>query len=228
MSDIPRIKYDPLFKKKMAVRGYPIEGLFYQFVGYKGRDEYGLFQDLPLEDITETTEAISHSYIRTAYSANTKNGLCVTIRDLEYPFETKYNYLNILYRDLAAPDKSSQYPYGDSIYNLAATMDIPEALKTEVDYMLKKMSAPTSEGWEWVANNMVFLNIPYMCDLNLLSSDTEHIMGSFMDKEKYTYADKTLQFLEMSPARRVLLDDMVSRTKKKDVFQISTSGLIKI
>ena len=190
------IKYMPSFKQRLSAIGYPMKGFYYQ---------YGM---LPIEDTDESNaegQKRTASVIKSAYSAFSPDGVCLTMDYMEDGTFDKYKCIHIWYKDLLKPDATTTI----DLYSLAAVMTIPTVFRQDV-------------------YNMVSLRFQHVCDLVLDNPpDIAHIIGSSMDKRKYAYADESGCFIELPSVRTVLREKMVAK-KKRDVFQISTSGLIKI
>jgi hypothetical protein len=195
------IKYTESFKKKAALSGYMLKGFYYQ---------YG-FGDIYATEDEAISELTTASVIYTAVSAPTPDGYCLTI---DYPKveeqRSDYHSIRIWCKDLMLPDTGIELEK----YQLVGAIEFENNAEN-----------PFKEG----VNNMVFLHMSTNCSIELDNDeDVSHVIGSDMDKAKYANATDKGTFLELPCARRLLLDDRVSRYKKDDVFQIATSGLIKI
>jgi hypothetical protein len=193
------IRYSETFKRKASVSGYIFKGFYYQ---YGLGDIYASEQDAIRELQTAST-------LKTASSMRTDEGFCLTITEVE-DFRTDYRSVRIWCKDLMQPEVGLEL----ARYQLVGAIEFQSG-----------ESNPFENG----VNNMVFLQMTPNCSI-ILDNDTgiNHILGSDMDKNKYANATDKDTFLEMSSARRLLMDDRVSRFREKDVFQIATSGLIKI
>lgn len=177
----------------------------------KGYPIKGFYYQYGMRPIEATDESVAEnqkqtaSVIKTAYSSPTATGVCLTIDYMEDDKPTTYECIHIWYKDMLKPKASSII----DTYSLAAAMTIPETFKPDV-------------------YNMVYLDFDYKCDLMFDNpSDIDHVLGSAMDKRKYSEADMDGCFISLPSARWVLRESMVAG-KKRDVFQISTSGLIRI
>ena len=194
-----KIKYMDSFKRRLATKGYPLKGFYYQY-------SLSAFD----EDVTEG-QIQTDSVIKSAYCAPTPTGVCLTMDYVEPEVLSKtsgdkrYGSIHIWYKDLLKPDVKAPL---DS-YSLAASMTIPQVFTPGV-------------------YNMVYLDFGYECDLVFDNPPgIGHVLGSAMDKQKYSEADTDGCFISLPSVRRVLRENMVAK-KKRDVFQISTSGLIRI
>lgn len=184
---------------------------FEQKLGTKGYPMVGFYYQYGRDSIDQTTESDAEkqkqtaSVIRSAYSTFTPTGVCLTMDSMEPNMEGKYKCIHIWYKDFMKPHSDNTL----LAYSLAAVMTIPQNFKDDV-------------------NNMVFLDFAHDCDLVLENPpDIAHVLGSSMDKQKYAEADESGCFIELPSVRTVLREKMVAK-KRRDVFQISTSGLIKI
>lgn len=193
MADV--IRYMDSFKRRLATKGYPIKGFYYQ---------YSLLA-LDAEESEAEGRKQTDSVIKSAYCAPTPTGVCLTMDYMEPNTFTTYKSIHIWYNDLLKLEAPSLI---DS-YSLAAAMTIPAVFKSDV-------------------YNMVYLDFDYKCDLMFDNpSGIDHVLGSSMDKRKYSEAGADGSFISLPSVRWVLKEGMVAG-KKKDVFQISTSGLIRI
>lgn len=195
-----KIKYTDSFKKRLATKGYPLKGFYYQY-------SLSAFD----ENVTEG-QIQTDSVIKSAYCAPTPTGVCLTMDYVEPEIFSKkededgrYSSIHIWYKDLLKPEVKTKL---DS-YSLAASMTIPQVFEQDV-------------------YNMVYLDFDYECDLIFDNPPgIAHVLGSAMDKRKYSDADADSCFITLPSVRMVLRENMVAK-KKRDVFQISTSGLIRI
>jgi hypothetical protein len=193
------IRYSETFKRKASISGYILKGFYYQY-GLGGIDA---------EERDAISELQTASTLKSAASMPTDDGYCLVITEVE-EHRTDYRSLRIWCKDMMLPDVGMEL----SRYQLVGAIEFQNG-----------PSCPFENG----VNNMVFLQMAPNCSIILdNSTGISHIIGSDMDKGKYAEATDKDTFLEMSSARRLLMDDRVSRFRKKDVFQIATSGLIRI
>lgn len=200
------IKYTDTFKRKASLPGYMFKGFYYQF------STDGIYA---LEGDAVSQLQSGGSTLYTAMTAPVQDGYCLTVdMPAKETARRDYRSVRIWCLDLMLPDVGMK----EANYQLVGAM--------EFHYDADDVNNNT---FQVGVNNMVFIKMEPNCSITLANNEhISHIIGSDMDKDKYARASDKGTFLEMPCAKRLLMDDRFSRFRKKDVFQIATSGLITI